>query len=120
MTTDYINKKVSPISLYQPSAEILAYQSGVIKDYDEGVRILNKSWTELNYRSVIEDENRGKAMFNAFVDTSVEDPNEAWKWRGTRSMARNKGIATHAQFMGNFLLPLFAAQNENDEIDVGF
>src|SRR3990167_3842184 len=111
MTTDYINKKTSPVSLYQPSAEILDYQKGVVNDYNEGVRILNKSWTELNYRSVIEDENRGKAMFNAFVDTSVEDPNEAWKYRGTRSMARNKGIAMHASLTANFLIPLFQAQN---------
>ncbi len=56
-------------------------------------------------------------MFNAYVDTSVEDINEVWKWRGTRSAARNKGITMHAQLTASFLLPLFSAQNEQDELD---
>ncbi|MEK7578131.1 MAG: hypothetical protein AAB456_00200 [Patescibacteria group bacterium] len=90
------------------------------KDYYDGVRILESPWTELNNRSVTDDMNRGQMMFNAFVDTSVEDPREAWKWRGTRSQARNKGIAMHAQLTGNYLLPSFDAQNENDEIDRDF
>lgn len=110
----------SPISAYQPSQDVIDFTIQVKKDYDEGVRILTTPWIELNDRSVIDDYNRGLMMFNAYVDTAVEDPQEAWKWRGTRSMARNKGIATHAQFMGNFLLPLYAAQNENDEIDRDF
>ena len=59
-------------------------------------------------------------MFNAYVDTSEEDPNEAWKWRGTRSNARNKAIAIHAQLTSNYLLPLFSAQNEDDELDKDF
>jgi hypothetical protein len=87
------------------------------KDYATGVDILQRSWTELNDRSVIEDLNRGQSMFNAYVDISVEDPNEAWKWRGTRSMARNKGIAMHAQLTAGYLLPMFVAQNDNDEAD---
>lgn len=115
-----IIKKVTPISMYQPSDAILKLTKEVKKDYQQGVDILQKGWVELNDRSVIEDTNRGQMMFNAYVDTSIEDPNEAWKWRGTRSMARNKGIAMHAQLTANFLLPLFIAQNENDEVDRDF
>ena len=115
-----VNKKMYSLSLYQPSIDILNYTKSVRDDYSEGVRILNHPWVELNYRSIIEDENRGKNMMNAFVDTNVEDPNEAWKWRGTRSMARNKGIAMHANLTANFLLPIFLAQNEDDEVDKDF
>lgn len=115
----YIDKS-NPISFYQPSKEVADFTKEVQKDFQNGVEILNKQYVELNDRSVIEDENRGQMMFNAFVDTSVEDPNEAWKWRGTRSMARNKGIAMHANLTANFLLPLFTAQNENDETDRDF
>ncbi len=114
-----INKK-TPVSDYQPSAEIRDFTAVIKKDYAEGELILNKPYIELNDRSVIQDENRGQLMFNAFVDTGVEDPNEAWKWRGTRSMARNKGIAMHANLTGNFLLPMFTAQNEDDEVDQDF
>src|SRR3990167_8587546 len=112
--------KQSKLSSYQPSQAVRDFTIEAKKDYAEGVRILEAAWAELNDRSVIDDASRGQQMFNAFVDTSCEDPNEAWKWRGTRSMARNKGIATHAQFMGNFLLPSYVAQNENDEIDKDF
>jgi len=113
-------EKQTPISAYQPSQDVIDLTTMVQKDYDEGVRILNRPWIELNDRSIIDDENRGQLMFNAFVDESVEDPNEAWKWRGTRSAARNKGIAMHAQLTGNYLLPMFMAQNENDEMDRDF
>lgn len=112
--------KSSQLSAYQPSQEVADFTALVKKDYAKGQDILDRPWVELNDRSIIEDENRGQMMFNAFVDTSVEDPNEAWKWRGTRSMARNKGIAMHANLTANFLLPMFVAQNDNDEIDRDF
>lgn len=105
------------LSAYQPSLEVIKLTEKVKADYKEGDRIATKSWPELNNRSISDDENRGQQMFNAFVDTEVEDPDEAWKWRGTRSMARNKGIALHAQLTANYLIPLFIAQNETQEID---
>lgn len=112
--------KSSHLSMYQPPQPVQDFTSFVQKDYAQGQEILERAWVELNDRSVIDDENRGQMMFNAFVDTSVEDPDEAWKWRGTRSMARNKGIAMHAQLTANFLLPLFVAQNDEDEVDQDF
>jgi hypothetical protein len=114
------NTENKPISAYQPDSKVVDLTVKVKKDYEEGMRILEKSWIELNDRTVIEDLNRGQSMFNAYVDTNVEDPNEAWKWRGTRSMARNKGIAMHAQLTATYLLPLFIAQNDNDEVDRDF
>ncbi|HEX9804232.1 MAG TPA: hypothetical protein VGA67_00970 [Candidatus Dojkabacteria bacterium] len=113
-----INKK--NISAYQPSQDVLELTAMVKKDYSKGVEILQKPYVELNDRTVLDDENIGQMMFNSFVDTSVEDPNEAWKWRGTRSMARNKAIAMHAQLTGNYLIPLFQAQNDKDEVDLDF
>jgi len=112
--------KGANVSSYQPSRDVIDLTKVVKDDYNEGVRILHQPWVELNDRSIIHDENRGQAMFNAFVDTSYEDANEAWKWRGTRSKARNKAIAMHAQLTSNFLLPLFIAQNDEDEVDKGF
>lgn len=110
----------TPVSAYQPSREVEDLTCDVQKDYSIGDEILNKQYVELNYRSVIDDENNGQLMFNAFVDDTVDDPNEEWKYRGTRSMARNKGIAMHATLTANYLLPLFAAQNEDDEVDRDF
>lgn len=114
------NPKDGVVSLYQPSQEVCDFTAVIKKDYALGDTILNQPWVELNDRSVIEDQNRGQMMFNAFVDTSIEDEAEAWKWRGTRSEARNKGIAMHANLTANFLLPTFVAQNDDDEVDQDF
>lgn len=112
--------KKSPVSSYQPPEKVAQLTSVVQKDYATGDQILTRPWTELNERSIIEDENRGQMMFNGFVDEETENPTEAWKWRGTRSMARNKGIAMHANLTANYLLPLFTAQNDDDQIDRDF
>lgn len=112
-----INKTGKNVSTYQPSQEVVELTKRVKEDYQSGQKIIDEQWVELNNRSVVQDQNRGQLMFNAFVDEEVEDPAQAWKWRGTRSMARNKGIAMHAQLTSNFLLPLFLAQNEDDEVD---
>lgn len=105
---------------YLPPTEVVELTKQVQRDYSYGSGILNRPWIELNDRSVIDDENRGQLMFNAFVDTTVDDPGEAWKWRGTRSRARNKGIAMHANLTANFLMASFVAQNDADEVDQEF
>src|SRR3990167_2001592 len=113
----YIDKK-TPLSAYTPSREVSSLTKLVQDEYGLGNEILHQSWPELNNYSVIDRDNKDKRTFNAFVDEDVDDPAEAWKWRGTRSQARNKGIAMHAQLTSSYLLPLFTAQNENDEVDV--
>lgn len=110
-------EKDSPVSNYFPPEEVRNFTAQVKKDYNIGHQILNKSWSELNQSSPIEDANRGRKMMNAFVDESYEDPSEAWKWRGTRSKARNKGIAMHANLTASYMMPSFSAQNDDSEVD---
>lgn len=117
---DSNGKIISQLSLYKPSKDVADFTGSVKKDYSYGHDILNRGWTELNDESIISDMNRGRLMFNAFVDESYESPGDAWKWRGTRSMARNKGIAMHANLTAAYLLPTFQAQNEDDEVDRDF
>ena len=104
-------------SSYVPSVEVKEFIAKVKKDYTQGHQILTKQWPELNNRSVLDDMDHGRKMFNAFVDEDCEDPADAWKWRGTRSMARNKGIGMHANLTASYLLPSFDAQNEDSDID---
>lgn len=104
-------------SAYSPSQEIKNVTASVQTDYAYGHNILTKPWAELNEHSVIEDMNNGRLMFNAFVDENVEDPAQAWKWRGTRSKARNKGIAMHANLTAAYLIPSFVAQNDDSQED---
>lgn len=110
----------SSISLYQPSKEIAQLSGYVKRDYAQGNDILTRSWVELNNRSVIDDQDRGRRTFNAFVDEEIEDPATAWQWRGTRSKARNQAIAMHAQLTSGYIIPMFMAQNDADEEDQDF
>jgi hypothetical protein len=115
-----IYKSKTPVSAYKPSKEVADFTSFVKRDFSTGIEILNKPYVELNDLSVIERDNRDRRTFNAFVDESIEDPNEAWKWRGTRSKARNKAIAMHAQLTAGYIIPMYMAQNEDDEEDRDF
>jgi len=118
MITELSSDKV--ISSYQPSEDVVNLTQLVKDDFQTGYDILNRPWVELNDLSVIERDNRDRRTFNAFVDENIEDPAEAWKWRGTRSKARNKAIAMHAQVTAGYIIPNFMAQNEDDEEDLNF
>ncbi len=110
----------SPVSLYQPLPDVAAFSGFVKRDYAQGNDILTRPWVELNNRSVVDDQDRGKRTFNAFVDEDIEDPATAWQWRGTRSKARNQAIAMHAQLTAGYIIPMFLAQNDDDEEDADF
>lgn len=112
-----IYKKTS-LSAYQPKQAVCDLTAVVKQDFSAGNEILNRTWTELNDYSVIERMNKDQRTFNAFVDTSIEDENDAWKFRTTRSIARNKAIAMHAHLTSNYIIPDVFAQNENDEEDM--
>lgn len=106
-----------PVSSYQPSKAVADFTAKVRNDFSQGIDIISKPWIELGDLSVVERMNRDQRTFNAFVDESCEDPGQAWKWRGTRSKARNKAIAMHAQLTAGYIIPMFLAQNDNDEED---
>lgn len=107
----------TPVSSYQPSQAICDFTDQVKKDFAQGIDIITKPYVELNDLSVIDRMNRDQRTFNAFVDESIEDPATAWQWRGTRSKARNKAIAVHAQVTAGYIIPMFMAQNDSDEED---
>lgn len=115
MYSDTIDIKA--VSSYTPSREIADFTAEVKKSYGQGLDIIQQPWAELNDLSVIDRMNRDQKTFNAFVDESVEDIDQAWKWRGTRSKARNKAIAMHAQITAGYIVPMFMAQNETSEED---
>ena len=118
---DKYGKGGSPISSYQPPKPVADLTAIVKKDFQIGDDILHKSWAELNNRSVIDDQNRGQLMFNAFVDVDYNETQEqADEWKGTRSMARNKALTVVAQMTAAYLLPLYEAQNSDDSIDKDF
>lgn len=115
-----VYQQTSTPSGYQPSQAVADFTSYVKRDFFEANRILQTPWEELNNRSIVEDTNRGQKMFNTFVEEGVDNPADAWKWRGTRSMARNKATSMHAQLTAAYIIPMFMAQNDADETDQDF
>src|SRR3990167_1343668 len=107
----------SPLSFYQPPKEIADFTSIVKRDYSTGYDILHKSFTEFNNYSAIDRTNKDKRTFNSWVDESVDDPHSSWRWRGTRSMARNKAMAMYAHMTNRFVIGRVFAQNEQQEED---
>lgn len=115
LISDYYDK--TKVSLYQPSSDVIQLSQIAKENYQRGYEIINQAYPELNDRSVKDDEQNGKKIFNAYVDESSLDPFEAWKWKGTRSAGRNAAIAMHAQLTSGFLFPAVSAQDENDMED---
>lgn len=117
MISDIYDLKNASVSGYQPSPEVIDITSYVKLAYGEGYNILHREWEELNFYSVISRMNKDQRTFNSFVDESTEDPREAWKWKGTRSMARNKAMAMHAHLTAQYIVPGVFAQNEDQDDD---
>lgn len=111
------DKNNGTISSYQPSQEVLELTKLVRDAYKKGHEILHKEWVELNNYSIVGRMNKDQLTFNSFVDESVEDPREAWKWKGTRGQARKNTMAMHAQITSQYILPSVFAQNESQELD---
>lgn len=111
------DKNKGTISNYQPTQEVIDLTFMVRDAYKKGHEILHKEWVELNNYSVIARMNKDQLTFNSFVDESVEDPRQAWKWKGTRGQARKNTMAMHAQLTSQYILPAVFAQNEAQELD---
>ena len=117
MLGDIIKGKTQ-VSLYQPSKEVADFSNIVRKDYSYGFNALHTPYSELNNYSVIERMNKDQRTFQSFVDESDDNPDEAWKWKGTRSLARKKAFAMHAHMTSNFIVPSIFPQNSSQEDDV--
>src|SRR3990167_6736533 len=105
------------ISTYQPSKEELDLSSMVRKDYAYGFDALHRSWPELNNYSVVERMNKDQRTFQAYVDEEITNPDEAWKWRGTRGLARKKALAMHAHLTSRYIVPNIFPQNSSQDDD---
>lgn len=112
-----LNPKNYLLSSYQPSVDVIALTKDFRDAFGKGVNILNRSFEELNNYSVIDRENKDQRTFNSFVDESTDDPMEAWKWKGTRSMPRDKALDMHAHLTSTLAVPMAFAQNERQEED---
>lgn len=109
--------KDSIVSFYQPSLDVLQLTKIVRDDYSRGFEILHTPYSELNGYSVIERMNKDQRTFQSFVDEGVDNPDEAWKWIGTRSLARKKAFAMHSHITSSYVVPNVFPQNSGQDSD---
>lgn len=112
-----VRKETHNLSSYQPSQEVINITKEFRDAFGIGVGILNRPHEELNNRSPIARENMDKRSWLSYVDEEVEDPMEAWKWKGTRGMARDRALESHAHLTARLAIPMAMAQNDQQEED---
>lgn len=117
MISDYFYPDKKNLSLFQPEKKVVEITKHAKEYYQRGHEINSQNYPELNDRSIINDEQNGKKIWNAYVDESCDDPFESWKWKGTRGEARKRGMALHAQLTAGFLFANITAQDEDDKED---
>lgn len=112
-----ITKVLDEPSQYKPSQEVKEVISMVRGDMQQGRRVLERSYKELNDRTVIEEMNLNQENFNSYVPPKSEDPDESWRAQTVRPVTRNKLISIAAHVTSNILYPNVFAQNKKDEED---
>ena len=113
----FVKQKDSQVSMYQPSEDVAAVSKHLLQDVWRGEEILHESRMEYNGLSVIERNSRDKRTFHSYVDDS-RTPEEWWKWKGTRGLARKKAFAQHAHLTSSFLVPNVVPDNSSQEDDI--
>lgn len=104
-------------STYLPPQSVIDFTKKVRQDYQIGWSILHEAHEELNNTSVIAEMNRNQKLFNSFVEDLSANPDESWRWSGTRPITRNKIISILAHMTAQITVPNIFAQNDQDEED---
>lgn len=115
---DSKNKRVlDTVSAYKPSDEVKAVIRMVQKDMAAGRQILENSYVEFNYRSILQERDDNQKRFNSFVPSKSNDVDEMWRAQTVRPVTRNKLISIAAHVTAQILYPNAFAQNNRDEED---
>lgn len=112
-----VAKVANPISVYQPPEEVRDITYEWQKDEQIGDTNLHQSCEELNGMSIIEADNEYQRNWLSWSPPPSNDPEEDWRWTGTRPITRNKIISTAAHLTQKLNAPSVFAQNDSDEED---
>lgn len=106
-----------PESEYKPTREVIDFTKKVKQDYFIGYTINNTPYKEFNDKTLFGIMADNQSKFNAFMSEGSGDPEESWRWNGTRPITRNKVISIAAHVTASIIYPKVFAQNDADEED---
>lgn len=108
---------ISPVSSYQPPKDVVSLTQRISQDYQQGVSLQTKPFTEFNDMSLLDRADLDQKRWNAYRMPQSADIDEAWRWNGVRPITRNRIIGIVAQMTSKIVIPAPFAQNDKDEID---
>jgi len=115
---DSKNKKVTDkVSTYKPADNVKDVIKMVQRDMKAGRQVLENSYVEFNYRSILMERDDNQKRFNSFVPSKSGDVDEMWRAQTVRPVTRNKLISIAAHVTAQILYPNAFAQNDRDQED---
>lgn len=117
MIASLTDQKELTLSSYQPTGAERDLIERVKKDVTTGDENLNTPFDEFNGVSMLTRMDEDQRNWLNWNPGPSNDPEEDWRWTGTRPIIRNKIISTAAHLTRNLIAPAIFAQNDQDEED---
>src|SRR3990167_3172470 len=119
---DIKQKILAPRSSYQPSKEVKERTLDVLREFSDSYALMNKPFREYSgdgqgELSVLQRQGLNQKIWNNWQEPRSQDPDEFWKSRAIRGIARNRGISIAAHVTGTLMVPKVIAQDDDDRID---
>lgn len=119
---DAKQKILAPKSSYQPSKKVKDRILEVMQEFSHSYSLMNKPFREYSggeqgELSVLQRQSLNQKIWNNWQEPRSQDPDEFWKSRAVRGIARNRGISIAAHVTGQVMVPRVVAQDDDEQVD---
>ena len=104
-------------SKYNPSKEVKERTEEVMREFSYSYDLMQKPFAEFNDMSVLTRQDNDQKIWNNWQEPESQDPDEFWKSRAVRGIARNRAISVAAHVTGQTMVPKIMAQDDNNMED---
>jgi hypothetical protein len=112
-----LKNKTIKASNFQPDQKLRDFLEAINADLEIGKRNMERSYKELNDRTIIQEINITAKAFNTYIEPRRSDPLHSWRAQTRRPVVRNKLISMIAHATAAIIIPGMYAYNDSGEID---